>query len=170
MMTAMAESVTTATSEEWRPVVGYEAYEVSDQGRVRRIGGEILRPKITGTSPYRYVMLCRRGKRKYATIHRLVALAFIPNPESKPIIDHLGEKTDNRASMLRWATHGENTRHRGGFSGYKGVSWSTSIEKWQAKICVDGMNIYLGSYDTPEEAYHVYCAAAVFYHGEFAHG
>ena len=165
-------STTMTMSEEWRPVVGYEdLYEVSDQGRVRRIGGDMLKAKITGTSPYQYVTLCKRGhKEKAATVHRLVALAFIPNPENKPLIDHLGAKTDNRASMLRWATHGENNRHRGAFSGYKGVSWVSKHKKWYAQITVDGTHIYLGMYDTEEEAYHVYCAAADFYHGEFAHG
>lgn len=179
-MTTTSSTTLTTTSEEWRPVVGYEElYEVSDQGRVRPVGGEVMKPQITGTSPYLHVFLHKTGsKPKYANIHRLVAIAFIPNPEGKRCVDHRGEKTDNRASMLRWATNSENGRNRGACSkykgitcsGYKGVSYSKRREKWQASIGFDGKDVNLGLFDTAEEAYHVYCAAAALYHGDFAHG
>ena len=49
--------------------------------------------------------------KKHFGIHRLVALAFIPNPNNKPDINHLGDKTDNRACMLEWVTATENNQH-----------------------------------------------------------
>jgi hypothetical protein len=159
-----------ATCEEWRPVAGYEClYEVSDLGNVRRVGGVVMKPQISGKSPYLHVFLSKPDSEpKYKNVHRLVALAFIPNPESKQCVDHLGEKTDNRASMLRWATHSENQQNKSAIKGFKGVS--RGLYSWRALIQIDGKDIYLGSFDTAEEAYFHYCGAAVLYHGDFAHG
>lgn len=112
--------------EEWRPVVGYEGrYEVSNLGRVRSVeriieavgtyGGKrivrscILKPQY-GKEPYGRVALGSGNEKR--RIHRLVAQAFIPNPENKRCVDHInGDKHDNRASNLRWCTHYENNNN-----------------------------------------------------------
>lgn len=109
-------------NEIWKPVVGYEGlYEVSNQGRVRSLDrsvihkdgqmfvkGRILKP---GKYRNRYynVNLWKKGKMTNKTVHRLVAEAFIPNPDNKPCIDHINAvKTDNRIENLRWVTYSEN--------------------------------------------------------------
>jgi hypothetical protein len=52
------------------------------------------------------------GKRKGEFVHRLLAKAFIPNPDNKPCVNHInGDKTDNSLSNLEWNTHKQNTRH-----------------------------------------------------------
>lgn len=110
--------------EEWRPVVDYEGlYEVSNLGHVRRIAAYInktlgapiqLKPFIV--LGYACVNLYKHvaGKRtqKMVKVHRLVALAFIPNPNNKPCIDHINaDKLDNRAANLRWCDHRENNNN-----------------------------------------------------------
>lgn len=93
--------------EEWRPVHGYEdLYEVSDKGRVRSMRGNrnILKPGHCG-SLYNYVTLCKDGELKKLYIHRMVAEAFIPNPDCLPQVNHIDEnKTNNTAANLEWCT------------------------------------------------------------------
>ena len=118
-------------TEIWKPVVGYEElYEVSNFGRVRSLDridsnnhplkGVILKPYISN-SGYLLVGLYKQQKRDRKLLHRLVAEAFIPNPENKPEIDHINTiKTDNTVFLnedgsvnydktnLRWTTRKEN--------------------------------------------------------------
>lgn len=91
--------------EEWRPVVGFEKqYEVSDKGRVRNIKtGHILKPQIA--SKYAQVYFRVDGKQKWFKVHKLVAIAFIPNPNNYPYINHKdGNTINNNVSNLEWCT------------------------------------------------------------------
>lgn len=95
--------------EQWRDIEGYEGlYQVSDMGNVKSlISNRNLKPYING-SGYLQVELCKDGVHKSFRVHRLVAQAFIPNPENKPTVDHINTiKTDNIVSNLRWATQKE---------------------------------------------------------------
>ena len=87
-------------------------YLVSDTGLVFSIrSGKVLKPNKDKCGYLHYV-LCVHGERKTVKAHRLVALAFLPNPDQKPAIDHInGIKTDNRVENLRWATNAENSRN-----------------------------------------------------------
>lgn len=92
--------------EEWKDITGYEGlYQVSNLGRVKSIGyGKIklLNPGTVGNG-YLMVILYKDGKHKTFLVHRLVALAFIPNTENLPQVNHKNEdKTDNRACNLEW--------------------------------------------------------------------
>lgn len=110
-------------TEHWLPVKGYEGmYEVSDTGRVRSLdryveyehyGGVSISKKkgreltaIVGKSnPYAYVTLCKNGIHKRIRLHRIVAEAFVPNPNNYPVVNHKDEKhTNNRADNLEWCT------------------------------------------------------------------
>ena len=82
----------------------HKNYFVSDKGNVKR-GNDVL--KQYG---YRYPMVTINGKVR--TVHRLIAKAFIPNPENKPQVNHInGIKTDNRVENLEWNTAKENSNH-----------------------------------------------------------
>ena len=103
--------------------------------------------------------------------HRLAWLMYYGEwPDS--LIDHINGIThDNRIANLRAAKHSENIMNScmraDNSSGFKGVDYMSSKAAWRARIGINGRNIFLGTYPSPEEAYVAYCAAAVNIHGEF---
>lgn len=96
--------------EEWRVIKDYPNYEVSNMGYIRRNGKTIFKGSKS-LDGYITACLSNNGKARQFKIHRLVADAFIPNPENKQQVNHLGAKDDNRVCMLEWATPSENSLH-----------------------------------------------------------
>jgi len=96
-------------------IVGYEGrYRVTDGGEVLSAhSGWKARAPVIYAGGYRRVNLSLSGRARLHLVHRLVAEAFIPNPDGKPQVNHLnGDKSDNRASNLEWATCSENHKHK----------------------------------------------------------
>lgn len=171
------------SEEVWRPVVGYEGwYEVSNIGRVRRCGGRVL-TNLQGSRGYELVNLSVRGKTRLWLVHRLVAMAFVPNPCGFDVVNHLDEnKTNNRANNLEWTTLAENfnygtARMRSGI----GVSkyWASHKHPREKSIrCVETGDVYRGIHDasrklkiTPSNismCLHGHRNTAGGYHWEFA--
>ena len=98
-------------SEQWREIKGYEGvYVVSNLGRVMNSHGEVLKSS-NNEKGYARVILTLNG-RKTIKVARLVATAFIENPDNKPEVNHKsGVKADNTADNLEWVTHAENIQH-----------------------------------------------------------
>lgn len=104
--------------EVWKDVKGFEGlYQVSNFGNVKRlISQRVFAERFIGRTidRYGYVkrMLSKDGKNNYFTEHRLVAIAFIDNPNDKATVNHKnGIKTDNRVENLEWNTTIENHKH-----------------------------------------------------------
>ncbi len=110
--------------EVWLDVAGYEGlYQVSSTGLVKsmaRYGGshykqfrpERLLKASVSANGYPVVGLCKKGKARIYAVHRLVALAFVSNPDKKPQVNHKdGDKTNNHAWNLEWVTGEENSKH-----------------------------------------------------------
>lgn len=98
---------------EWRDTYIYgEQYQVSNTGMVRnKFTGHILKPQEDNKG-YLRVRLSLKDKKVTAKIHRLVAVAFIPNPEKKPQVNHKDtDKHNNMIDNLEWVTNGENQIH-----------------------------------------------------------
>lgn len=97
-------------NEIWRPVVGYEGlYEVSNTGRVRRVS-DLMVLKFSDSRGYYGVHLRKDGKRKTFRVHRLVAQAFILNPDGLPEVNHIDEnKSNNSVDNLEWCDHKYNS-------------------------------------------------------------
>jgi hypothetical protein len=105
-------------TEIWKPIDGTNGvYEVSNTGKVRSLnylGHRVVRELALCFDPKGYlrVALYFGEKRKTQKVHRLVAQAFIPNPDGKPEVNHKdGDKTNNHAGNLEWSTPRENVIH-----------------------------------------------------------
>ena len=115
--------------DNWKDVKGYEGiYKVSDTGKIRSveryvvgengsgiyqklIKGRILRRGINRTGYYK-LQFSVKGVSKTVLAHRLVAMAFIPNPENKPEVNHIdGDKFNNNITNLEWVTRAEQMQH-----------------------------------------------------------
>lgn len=95
--------------EKWKQINEFPEYQVSDLGRVRNRFGYVLQNAI-GLGEYEKV--CLGKNRASRRIHRLVADAFVANPDDKPEVNHKdGNKLNNRADNLEWVTHQENVSH-----------------------------------------------------------
>ena len=99
--------------QHWKPSPVFpDRYLISDKGEVyNKKTGKLIKPTKTHNGYFRY-SLHYYGVKCQIPAHRLVALAFIPNPNGKPCVDHINTiRTDNRVENLRWVTHSENLRN-----------------------------------------------------------
>lgn len=107
--------------ESWRDVKNYEGlYQVSNTGKVKSLARtyknrkceEIIKSPSLASKGYYRLPLCKEGKIKYYYIHRLVAEAFIPNPNNYKMVNHKDEnKLNNNANNLEWCTHTYNMNY-----------------------------------------------------------
>ncbi len=138
---------------------------LSTFGSNRLVGG---RAGSITTKGYREIMIDGRSYRE----HRLAWL-YVHGVWPEAQIDHRdGVRDHNAINNLRPATNAQNAKnrakHKNNASGFKGASFHKGTCRWQAQIMEGNQKIYLGLYDTAEEAHAAYVAAALRLHGTFA--
>jgi hypothetical protein len=138
--------------ESWLPIEGFEEYQVSDFGRVKR-DGMLLIPWLNKN--YKIVGLWKNGVKINKEIHRILALAFLPNPENKPTVNHLNEITyDNCLENLVWATQSEQSLwspRSGDASVIRNIVF-TKHNTYRVRICRNKKEMYSKSFALLEDA------------------
>jgi hypothetical protein len=130
-------------------------YSVSNKGNVKNhFNGIVFKPQINRDG---YKTININSIKKLFKVHRLVAHAFIPNPENKPCIDHIdNDRTNNRVENLRWCSFSENSFNssipKNNKSGHKGVHWSERDKRWIAQIKHNNKTHNLGRFTNKEDA------------------
>lgn len=102
--------------EIWKDVIGYEGlYKISNLGNIKSFNYlnrqriQVLKPRL---SDYNRVVLSNKKKTKTLLVHRIIAIAFLPNPQNKKCVNHKdGNKLNNNLENLEWVTHKENSKH-----------------------------------------------------------
>ena len=126
--------------ETYANITGFSNYQISNFGNCKNVKtGRILKPGTT--KGYLNVDLRDDGEKSTKLIHKLVASAFLENPEDKKCVDHKDRcKTTNHLSNLRYATTSENGQNKSmmtnNISGVIEVSWDKNRNKWFAQIMV----------------------------------
>ncbi len=95
---------------EWKKISRNTNYSINRNGEVRNdTTGKLIAPYVNPGNSYLTVDLYKDNKQHKVTVHRLLAEAFIPNPDNKPCVDHKdGNRQNNSLNNLRWATYSEN--------------------------------------------------------------
>ena len=149
--------------EEWKRIEHSPNYEVSTFGNVRHLlRKENLKPRFAKTSHggrYDVHIADVSGKQRNQKVHRLVAEAFLLNPDNKECVDHIdGNTANNAVCNLRWATKSENglnpnnKLYTNNTSGHKGIYFNKPSQQWQILYYKDRKIIHGGLFKTIEEA------------------
>ena len=161
--------------EEWKDIIGYEGvYQVSNFGNIKSLDrlifnkGKQTYQKLKGKNikhckngkGYMLVNLCKCGNTLSFMVHKIVASTFFNyvNFDSSLVIDHIdNDKNNNKLSNLQIITSRENSsKDRNPKSGVTGVSIRKRLKPYMSTININGINKYIGSYFTMQEANSAY--------------
>lgn len=160
--------------EEWKIIQDFNHISVSNLGNVKNTetNRQIGYKKKCGNLTYIVIDVTKDSKKYTLKVHRLVALAFIPNPNNKEFVDHIdGNGQNNNIENLRWATNQENNRNqklsKNNDLKVKGVQLRKDTGKYRARITINQKLINLGNFDTLDEAIKARKKASCDYFKEF---
>ncbi len=158
--------------ETFKNIEGFENYSVSDYGNVRNDTTSRILKGRENRDGYLRVCLMKNKKSHDKLIQKLVAAAFLLNPENKQCIDHIdNNKQNNNIINLRFATIQQNCQNRSlsskNTSGTKGVCWNKKTMKWRAYIKINGKTIHLGYFINKDDAINIRIQRAKNEFGEF---
>ncbi len=161
--------------EEWRLIMGYENYWISNYGQVMNIlTKKILKPYPDKDGYLRLNLYKQKIKKMYG-IHQIVAYTFLKNINNKSCIDHIDRNLNNNSiDNLRFATNGENKlnsikQFSKTSSSYKGVHLiNKGIKRWIARIMINDKRHHLGTFLTEVEAGEAYNKKALSLCKEYA--
>lgn len=122
---------------EWKEVEGCPNYMINADGDVLNITNGKLMTHHINSGGYKFVCLRINGKPKQLLVHRLVAKAFIPNPDNKPIVNHIdSDRLNPKKSNLEWVTHKENSEHMVNSLRCPNQTLTILLDKMGNEICV----------------------------------
>ena len=156
--------------EEFRKIKDFENYEVSNFSNVRNIKtGRIIKQSVNSRGYY-IIKMCNIKTAKCYTVHRLIALQFIDNPDNKICVDHIDRnKSNNNVENLRWVSLSENQMNRTISKNNKSTCTGVNLEnnKWRVKITINGKQKHVGLYSNFDEAITARKEQENIHYGEF---
>jgi hypothetical protein len=158
--------------EIFKDVIGFNRYTISNLGNVfdKKLNRNLI-PYINGG--YYCLALCNDNNiQKIMSIHRLIALQFIDNPNNYPCVDHIDQnKLNNNIENLRWCTHSQNEMNKNKMitntTGFKGVS-KRKNNKFETQIRYENTLYHIGTFNDALTAGYAYNVAAKLLFKKFA--
>lgn len=144
--------------EQWKFIYGYPHLIVSNTGKVRSLLLDREIKPFVSNRGYLRVGLCKGKQQKFVHVHRLVAEAFVPNPNGYTDVDHIdGNKLNNNADNLQWLSRGDNIR-KAGDARWKGA---------KPVICVETGKVYKSVHQASKELHIPQATISAIAKGEY---
>ena len=153
--------------EEWRPAVGFEGlYEVSNFAAIRVVRtGKLRKTHLNGRRFYWTTNFYKDGRQHHLRLHRVVALAFVSNPDGHPHVNHLDcDKNNNAASNLAWTSFDENFTH-GRAAGRSLAALNPNVRR---KLTVEDVRTIRARYAAGERLYIIHRDYSHVHNSHFA--
>ncbi len=148
--------------ENFQDIIDFPKYMINENGDIySKYKKKLLKPGLI-RSGYKGVILRRDKKNIHKTIHRLLGLQYLPNPDNKPCIDHKNRnRQDNSLNNLRWVSYSQNAKNKtskpNSTSRFIGVRKTNNKKKpYRVETTYEGKKYHIGYYEIEEEGFEAY--------------